>query len=86
MITDFQKVPMSDVDLLGAQVLPLQTEAMITNLRVDIAISKINLEFTPNDPLGYAQQEAYLRGQLDILQFLQDNSTTAAQTLKGNES
>ncbi len=54
---------------LGSQLTSLNV-AVIQNLRSTIAEEKLNLVFTPNDVLSYTQQEAYLKGQLDILQHL----------------
>ena len=44
--------------------------ALIQNLRCSIAEEKLALQFTPNDVLSYTQQEAYLKGQLDMLSHL----------------
>lgn len=54
---------------------PIQL-SVLKNMLADIAHQKINLEFTPNDVLGYAQSEAFLKGQLETVQFLIDTSET----------
>ncbi len=53
----------------GAQLTSLNV-AVLQNLRSNIAEEKLNLAFTPNDIMSYTQQDAYLKGQLDILQYL----------------
>lgn len=44
--------------------------AVLQNLRSSIAEEKLNLVFTPNDVLSFTQQEAHLKGQLDILNYI----------------
>ena len=44
--------------------------AVLQNLRCSIAEEKLNLVFTPNDILSYTQQEAHLKGQLDVISHL----------------
>lgn len=51
----------------------LQTEG-ISNLMCNIAESKIRLEVSPDNYSEYVQQEAFLKGQLEILQHLLDLS------------
>jgi len=46
------------------------TVSVLQNLRSSIAEEKLNLVFTPNDVLSFTQQEAYLKGQLDILAYI----------------
>lgn len=50
---------------------------VLQNLRASIAEEKLNLQFTPNDVLAFTQQEAYLKGQLDILAYLLANHEEA---------
>jgi hypothetical protein len=55
-------------------------------MRCDVAENKINLPFTPNDVLSYAQQESYLKGQLDLLLHLIDSSLITQQQLQPQEN
>ena len=48
-------------------------------MRVDIAEQKLALKFTPNDIHSYTQQEAFLTGQLEILQHIIDSSDAASK-------
>jgi len=54
---------------------PLQEMYMQTSL-ADTAEMLLALQFTPKDVFDFAQQEAYLRGQKDFIEFLlaQDSS------------
>ncbi len=54
---------------LGQQLSSLNV-SVLQNQRAQIAEEKLNLVFTPNDVLSYTQQEAYLKGQLDLITYL----------------
>lgn len=53
----------------GKRLTELQ-RAVLHNLRAQIAQTKLNLVFTPENVINYAQQEACLTGQLDLLDEL----------------
>jgi len=78
--TSFTKLELSDRDTLTGHILTSLNLAVIQNLRASIAEQKLNLEFTPNDVLSFTQQEAFLKGQLDILQHLIDASELSQKT------
>lgn len=80
----FQPVTMSATDELSGRILSSMQLGVLQNLRVSIAEQKLNLEFTPNDVLSYAQQEAFLKGQLEILQYIIDSS--ASSTIEANST
>lgn len=77
--TPFQVIPLSSQDTINGTILNSLQKATIQNKRAEIATQKINLAFTPNDVLGYTQQEAYLKGQLDLLQYLLDASLASEE-------
>jgi hypothetical protein len=52
--------------LLG-QALSNNNIAVMQNTRAQIAEEKLHLTLDPAKVIDYAQQEAYLRGQLDII-------------------
>jgi len=45
--------------------------AVIQNLIADASESKINLEYDPTNPVKFAQDEAFIQGQLKILRYIQ---------------
>lgn len=53
--------------------------AVIQNLRSNIAEEKLNLTLDTDKPIKFAQDEAYLRGQLDMLNHLLDLHEAAIQ-------
>ena len=77
--SSFHRLTLSTDDVLAGSILSAMQLGVIQNRRVDIAEQKLNLEFTPNDVPAYTQQEAYLKGQLDILQHLIDSSEAASK-------
>ena len=57
-------------ELTKGQQLTSLNVAFIQNLRSQLAEEKLNLVFTPNDINTYLQQEAHLKGQLDVLSYI----------------
>lgn len=53
------------------------------NQRANIAQQKIHINIDPNNINEFLQQDAYLRGQLDILTFLLNASEEASNLLVG---
>lgn len=77
--SSFTQYELSPTDTITGTILTSLNIAVIQNMRATIAEQKLNLEFTPNDVLSYTQQEAFLKGQLDILQHLIDSSFESQQ-------
>ena len=70
---------------LGTQLTQLNV-AVFQNQRSQIAEEKLNLVFTPNDVLHYTQQEAYLKGQLDLLNYILAANEESSQYHTINDS
>ena len=51
----------------------------IQNQIADLAAQKLNLVFDPSKPDDFAQQIAYLQGQIDALQHILNTSESALQ-------
>lgn len=75
----FQLVTLTASEEQGGSILNSVQKAVLQNRRVEIAVQKLNLPFTPSHPLEYTQQEAFLRGQLDLIQWLFDLSDSTEQ-------
>lgn len=75
----FSSYTLSEDESRNSVMLTSLNIAAIQNLRCSIAEEKLRLPFTPNDVLSYTQQEAYLRGQLDILSHILDLNEDAQQ-------
>lgn len=65
-----------DQQRVGAQLTP-ENNYVIQNLISDLAEEKLNLIFTPNDPMAFALRNAELQGQIDILKMLIEQSASA---------
>lgn len=64
---------------LGQQLTSLNV-AVIHNLRSTIAIEKIHLDFDPAKMQEFIQQDAYKRGQIEMLTYLLDCNESATQS------
>jgi hypothetical protein len=49
--------------------------AYLNNERANIVLSRLSLCYDPQNPIDFAQQEAYFKGQLDLLSNLIAAST-----------
>ena len=70
----FSTYKLTEEEQRNGSILSSLTVAVIQNLRSGIAEEKIRLTIDPNNTLSFIQQEAYLRGQLDILTYLLDTN------------
>ena len=80
----FTSFNLTDDELKEGSKLTIPQIQVIQNLIATTAEDKLMLEFTPDKPLEFAQQEAYKRGQLDILRHLLDASEFAKQYESSN--
>ena len=80
----FNQFELEPEEELQGQLLNTNQEAVLQNLLARNSTDKLALAFDPQNPLGFAQQEAYLRGQIDLLRYLLDCNSLAKTILKGN--
>ena len=66
----FTTYSLSEDEIRAGQQLNSLNVAVLQNQRSQIAEEKLGLVFTPNDVLSFTQQEAYLKGQLDLLSYI----------------
>lgn len=64
----------------GSKLTTLQM-MVIQNQISNLAITRTNLDVDMSDPIGFAQEEAELKGQMTALQFLLDASVAAIESL-----
>jgi hypothetical protein len=79
----FQSWNLTADEYLQGGLLTLTQKQVIQNQIASVAIQKINLQYIPDTPLEFAQQEAHLRGQLDALNYLLTLSEEAERQLTG---
>ena len=79
----FQSWNLPPEEFLQGGLLTSLQKQVIQNQIASVATQKINLTFTPADPLSFAQDEAHLRGQIDALSYLLTLSEQAEFQLSG---
>lgn len=80
-INPFQAWVLSDEEKLQGYVLTTLQKQVLQNERCALANRKINLQFDPEYPLKFQQEEAELKGQIGIITYLLEMSDSAAATL-----
>ena len=81
IVSSFQRFTITPEESLSGSILNNMQIAVLQNMRVDIAEQKLALEFTPDKMYEFTQQEAYLAGQLHILQHLIDSSNASQEAV-----
>jgi|JI10StandDraft_1071094.scaffolds.fasta_scaffold3499394_1 hypothetical protein len=70
----FNRYELSEEETKAGSSFSLSQQAVIQNLLSTVSEEKLHLVLDPQNITAYAQQEAYLRGQLDMLRHLLDLS------------
>lgn len=73
----FTRYELTPTEQSSGRILNDSQLGVIHNLRTDIAEQKLNLAMDPEKVSSFIQEEAFLKGQLDILTHLIDDSGTA---------
>ena len=76
----FNRYELNEDEQRAGQALSLSNQAVIQNLIATISEEKLHLVLDATNITAYAQQEAYLRGQLDILRHILDLSQIPLQS------
>ncbi len=79
---DFSTYYLTDDEETQGQMLTLTQRQVIQNLLAKAAEEKINLTYTPESKEIFLQQEASLKGQMDILRFLLASSDAAEENYR----
>ena len=85
-VNQFQSWNLTPEEYLQGGLLTSLQRQVIQNQIASVATQKINLTFTPSEPMEFAQQEAHLRGQIDALSYLLTLSEEAESQLTGQRS
>lgn len=78
----FTSWDLSDAEALQGSIFTITQLQVLQNKLSEIAEEKINLEFTPDDAMSFVQQEAYKKGQLELIQYMIDSSEASAEELQ----
>ena len=65
---------LTDDEEIRGSILMYEQKMVIQNKLSEAALAKSVLKLDPEHPLPYAQQEAFLAGQIEILEYQLDNS------------
>lgn len=79
---EFQSWNLSQDELASGYRFSDEQLAVLHNEIATIAHNKINLKFDPSDPIKFAQIEADLAGQINILRYLIIRHTETTQRLQ----
>lgn len=74
LVTSFQAYKLTADELQAARTLTTEQRAYYQTLLSDAAEEKLGIMLDPYKPLEFTQREAYLRGQIDILNMILDTS------------
>lgn len=77
IMSSFQTVDLSDQDTLQGQCLNELQKAVIQNTVVTIAEQILALEFDPNNPQKFVQDDAHLKGQMAALKYILETAEIA---------
>tara|TARA_R110000764_G_scaffold58467_8_gene127125 strand:- start:4053 stop:4376 length:324 start_codon:yes stop_codon:yes gene_type:complete len=83
-LNTFSSYSMLEEDVIANSIFTIGQMQVIQNLLAVKAEEKLLLEYDVANPSSFIQQESYHKGQIELLQYLLDNSL-ACQRL-GNES
>lgn len=80
----FGEYELTRQESLSGGILSSDQKALLQNELAMIANNRINLDFTPGDPTKFAQDEAFLKGQMSIIRVMllrSDECEIALKTL-----
>lgn len=77
----FTAYELTEQEQLQALHLPTLTLQFLYTLRTEYCMQKISLKLDPALPQHYVQEESYLAGQINILDFLIESAELAQQTV-----
>jgi hypothetical protein len=78
----FSTYELSSRETLSGGVLNTDQKNLFQNLLAEAAESRLALDYSPEKPLEFAQNEAFLKGQIQLLKYLLDNSDACEKQLR----
>ena len=77
----FNRYEMTEEESQRGSLLTLSNQAVIQNLIAEKAEAKLSLQVDTQNLNAFIQEEAYLKGQIEILQFLLNMSAYAESNI-----
>jgi len=78
----FSHYELSRREVLAGSILTADQVALLQNELSQIAESRLNMDFDPTNPLKFAQDEAFLKGQMSIIRVMLLRSSESEQQLR----
>jgi len=75
----FTSYQLTNEEELAGHILNFNQAAVLQNERAQVAESRLNVDFDPQNPVKFAQDEAFLKGQLSVYNLLLERSKVAQQ-------
>lgn len=77
----FSTYELSEEEEIQGCIFTIAQTQVLQNKLAEIAQEKLALEFDTGSPQEFIQQEAYKKGQLDLIQYLLDNSEAVIESV-----
>jgi hypothetical protein len=84
MRNSFYSYDLSDQEVLQGSIFTSAQKAVLQNHLATEAEKKLQLTFNPNNPQEFLQEEAYLRGKIEVLQYLIEASDASQEVISAN--
>ena len=81
IINRFAQVEVTDEEYLRGSIYTQEQLWVIQNILGEAAVSKSALDLDPEKPLAFIQQESYLKGKIDIIEFMLTNHEASQEEL-----
>ena len=78
----FSNWELTEEEQLNGQILTISQSQVLQNELANVADQKLNLTFDPLNPVKFAQEEAFLSGQMSVLRLLLDRSKPSEEELR----
>lgn len=87
VLNKYQTYELTDEELVQGMILAPLQRAILSTMLVQVMEQKLALEPDPdNNPIQYWQQEAFYRGQLQLINTLLEGDTEAQQHARESEA
>lgn len=78
----FTHYDLTNTEILAGSVLTFDQKAVLQNELATIAENRVNIDFDPQNPLKFAQDESFLKGQMSIIRVMLLRSDECERSLK----
>ena len=83
---EFTSYKLNEQEELEGSIFTITQKHVLHNLLAVNAAEKLIIEYDPEKPLTFVQEEAYKRGAIEILRFILASSEAATEALYPNDN